>query len=298
MLQIGFLGKLKWFASAVKASKVFKAVKFIGTIATLAVGVKGFLQARQMLAKGQDIMANKTAAGGKIPVIYGTRRVGAQIVYLDTKANHSKDLYVVYALSVGEVEDILQYTIELDGNPLTDPKQFRNGGYVGTDKITSGNYSLNSANQSAGDRNHSGDNEGGFYPDPTKRYDYVLNLHHGGTNQAADPMLRASIPEQWSTNHKLNGIAYIAAFYRYDKHGMFRGVPQLTVQVKGKKVYDPRSDTTAWSSNAALCFLDYIQNDEYGKGLATADINMTTFETAADKCDALQNQPFYGSSYK
>ena len=298
MLQIGFLGKLKWFASAVKASKVFKAVKFIGTIATLAVGVKGFLQARQMLAKGQDIMANKTAAGGKIPVIYGTRRVGAQIVYLDTKANHSKDLYVVYALSVGEVEDILQYTIELDGNPLTDPKQFRNGGYVGTDKITSGNYSLNSANQSAGDRNHSGDNEGGFYPDPTKRYDYVLNLHHGGTNQAADPMLRASIPEQWSTNHKLNGIAYIAAFYRYDKHGMFRGVPQLTVQVKGKKVYDPRSDTTAWSSNAALCFLDYIQNDEYGKGLATADINMTTFETAADKCDALQNQPFYGSSYQ
>lgn len=279
------------FISKIVSSKVF-------AVATFAVGVKGYLQLRDMLNKGQDILANKTAAGGKIPVIYGTRRVGAQIVYLDTKANHSKDLYVVYALSVGEVEDILQYTIELDGNPLTDPKQFRNGGYVGTDKITSGNYSLNSANQSAGDRNHSGDNEGGFYPDPTKRYDYVLNLHHGGTNQAADPMLRASIPEQWSTNHKLNGIAYIAAFYRYDKHGMFRGVPQLTVQVKGKKVYDPRSDTTAWSSNAALCFLDYIQNDEYGKGLATADINMTTFETAADKCDALQNQPFYGSSYQ
>jgi len=281
-----------------KAADTLQKISYVFSAVTLAVGVKGFLQARQMLAKGQDIMANKTAAGGKIPVIYGTRRVGAQIVYLDTKANHSKDLYVVYALSVGEVEDILQYTIELDGNPLTDPKQFRNGGYVGTDKITSGNYSLNSANQSAGDRNHSGDNEGGFYPDPTKRYDYVLNLHHGATSQTADPMLRASIPEQWSTNHKLNGIAYIAAFYRYDKHGMFRGVPQLTVQVKGKKVYDPRSDTTAWSSNAALCFLDYIQNDEYGKGLATADINMTTFETAADKCDALQNQPFYGSSYQ
>ena len=57
-------------------SAVFKAIQF----ATFAVGVKGFLQARQMLAKGQDIMANKTAAGGKIPVIYGTRRVGAQIV--------------------------------------------------------------------------------------------------------------------------------------------------------------------------------------------------------------------------
>ena len=127
---------------------------------------------------------------------------------------------------------------------------------------------------------------------------FVFNLHHGAASQTADPMLRASIPEAWSTNHKLNGICYIAAAFDYDKKGMYKGVPQITVQVKGKKVYDPRSDTTAWSSNAALCFLDYIQNDEYGKGLATADINMTTFETAADKCDALQNQPFYGSSYQ
>ena len=37
-----------------------------------------------MLAKGQDILANKTAAGGKLPVIYGNRRVGNQIIYMDT----------------------------------------------------------------------------------------------------------------------------------------------------------------------------------------------------------------------
>ena len=49
-------------------------------VATVAVGVKGFLQAREMLAKGQDIMANKTAAGGKLPVVYGNRRVGCQVV--------------------------------------------------------------------------------------------------------------------------------------------------------------------------------------------------------------------------
>ena len=54
------------------------------------------------MSKGQDIMANKTAAGGKIPVIYGTRRVGSQIVYMDTAQNRSKDLFVVYAISVGE----------------------------------------------------------------------------------------------------------------------------------------------------------------------------------------------------
>ena len=264
-------------------------------LATLAVGVKGFLQARELLAKGQDILANKTAAGGKIPVIYGTRRVGAQVVYMDTKNNRSKDLFVVYALAVGECEEILGRTIEIDGNSILDGKIYKGGGYVGSDKISSGAGSLNTASQ-VGDVQYS--SAGNLGTDPTLRYSFVFNLHHGATSQTADPMLRASIPEAWSTNHKLNGICYIAAAFDYDKKGMYKGVPQITVQVKGKKVYDPRSDTTAWSSNAALCFLDYIQNDEYGKGLATTDINMTTFETAADKCDVLQNQPFYGSSYQ
>ena len=276
------------FISKIVSSKVF-------AVATFAVGVKGYLQLRDMLNKGQDILANKTAAGGKIPVIYGTRRVGAQIVYMDTAQNRSKDLFVVYALAVGECEEILGRTIEIDGNSILDGKIYKGGGYVGSDKIASGAGSLNTASQ-VGDNQYS--SAGNLGTDPTLRYSFVFNLHHGAASQTADPMLRASIPSQWSTNHKLNGIAYIAASFDYDKKGMYQGVPQITVQVKGKKVYDPRTTTTAWSSNAALCFLDYIQNDEYGKGLATADINMSTFETAANKCDVLQNQPFYGSSYQ
>ena len=94
------------------------------TLATLAVGVKGFMQARQMLAKGQDILANKTSAGGKIPVIYGTRRVGAQVVYMDVSGNDSRHLFVVYALSVGECDEVIGSTIELDGKPLTDSARF------------------------------------------------------------------------------------------------------------------------------------------------------------------------------
>ena len=63
---------------------------------TTAVGVKGFLQAREMMSKGQDIMANKTAAGGKIPVIYGTRRVGAQIVYMDTQHKTDQKICLLF----------------------------------------------------------------------------------------------------------------------------------------------------------------------------------------------------------
>ena len=286
-----FAAIAEWYAKTQWAQNVVTAIQVV----TAAVGVKGYLQARQMLAKGQDIMANKTAAGGKIPVIYGTRRVGAQIVYMDTAQNRSKDLFVVYALAVGECEEILGRTIEIDGNSILDGKIYKGGGYVGSDKISSGAGSLNTASQ-VGDNQYS--SAGNLGTNPALRYSFVFNLHHGAASQTADPMLRASIPSQWSTNHKLNGICYIAASFDYDKKGMYQGVPQITVQVKGRKVYDPRTTNTVWSSNAALCFLDYIQNDEYGKGLATTDINMTTFETAADKCDVLQNQPFYGSSYK
>ena len=285
----------KWAKGVYEGSEALKAIYTVFTVVTAVVGVKGFLQARQMLAKGQDIMANKTAAGGKIPVIYGTRRVGAQIVYMDTAQNRSKDLFVVYAISVGECEEILGRTIEIDGNSILDGKIYKGGGYVGSDKISSGAGSLNTASQ-VGDNQYS--SAGNLGTNPALRYSFVFNLHHGAASQTADPMLRASIPSQWSTNHKLNGICYIAASFDYDKKGMYQGVPQITVQVKGRKVYDPRTTNTVWSSNPALCFLDYIQNDEYGKGLATADINMTTFETAADKCDVLQNQPFYGSSYQ
>ena len=291
----------KAIGTAWKAASTLKKIGYVIQAITLAVGVKGFMQARQMLAKGQDILANKTSAGGKLPVIYGTRRVGTQIIYMDTSANDSRDLYVVYALAVGECEEILGKTIELDGHPLTDSARFDEGGYIGTDKISSGNGSLNSVSQNGTNSlNLAG---GTFGTSPTAKYRYVMNLHHGAASQTADPMLVASMPN-WTSAHRLDGVCYIAAHYGYDKEGMWSGVPQLTVQVKGKKVFDPRDSgqtfgtvsTYEWSDNPALCFLDYITNTEYGKGLPISKINTSTFETAANTADTLVDPPFHNGS--
>ena len=285
------------------AADTLQKINYVLTAVTLAVGVKGFLQARNMLNKGQDILANKTSMGGKIPVIYGTRRVGAQIIYMDVSDNDSRDMYVVYALSVGECDEILGKTIELDGNPLTDSARFRNGGYIGSDKISSGSGSLNTVSQNG--TNSLNLTAGTFGTDPTAKYRYVMNLHHGAASQTADPMLVASMPN-WTTSHRLDGICYIVAHYGYDKEGMWRGVPQLTVQVRGKKVFDPRDNTQTFgtvstykhSDNPALCFLDYITNNEYGKGLTSAQINMSTFTAAANVCDTQVDQPYFNGSAK
>ena len=282
-------------------AKLITQIQITLTAATLAVGVKGFMQARNMLAKGQDILANKTSMGGKVGIIYGTRRVGAQIIYMDVNANDSRDMYVVYALSVGECDEILGRTIELDGNPLTDSARFHDGGYIGSDKISSGSGSLNTVSQNGTNSlNLAG---GTFGTDPTAKYRYVMNLHHGAASQTADPMLVASM-SNWTSSHRLDGICYIAAHYGYDKEGMWRGVPQLTVQVRGKKVFDPRDNTQTFgtvstykhSDNPALCFLDYITNDEYGKGLTSTQINMSTFTAAANVCDTQVDQPYFNGS--
>ena len=279
------------------------------TLATLAIGVKGYRESRQMLAKGQDILANKTAAGGKLPVIYGVRRVGNQIIYQDTADNHSQHLFVVYALCVGEVEEIMLETLEIDGNPLTDPNQWRNGGYIGSDKVSSGARSLCTANQKSGSVDLT---SGTFGTNPALGgYRYVINAHHGAASQSADPMLRASIGSQWTTAHRLDGVAYLACSFIYDSRGTFRGVPNVTVQVRGKKVYDQRQDSTnggsgsqrlatpstyQWSDNPAICFQDYILNAEYGKQIPSSQINFSTFASAANKADTLVDQPYFNGS--
>jgi hypothetical protein len=300
-------GEFKIFAEMIAtvkavASTIWTAIQVI----TVAVGVKGYLEARELMSRGQDILGQKTAQGGKIPVIYGRRRVGSTLAFLHTHDGRSKDLFVVYALSVGEVDQIELDTIEINGVSIKDTKVFRQGYYAGSDKIASGAGSLCTASQIG---NVQESNAGYSGTDPTKRYRMVFNAHHGASDQTVDPMLNASISTEWTTNHRLRGVAYIAASFEYDSRGMFSSIPQLTVVVRGKKLYDPRKDgsisggsgshrydtpsTFEWSDNAALCLLDYLRDDEYGKGLASSAVNLQSFQTAASTSDELEDTPDY-----
>ena len=77
-----------------------------------------------------------------------------------------------------------------------------------------------------------------------------------GTNsQTASSLL--SQTSKWGSSHTLNGIAYLAIRLQWDQDA-FSGIPDITAVVKGRKVYDPRTNTTAWSDNPALCIRDYL----------------------------------------
>ncbi len=113
----------------------------------------------------------------------------------------------------------------------------------------------------------------------------------GTPTQFADPLLVAAFPG-WTANHQLKGVAYVSVRYKW-RQGVFSSLPRLTSVVNGKLVYDPRSSTTYWSANNALCAYDYATNNIYGKGLSSLDFDMDALFASANECDLMVTP--YGS---
>lgn len=111
---------------------------------------------------------------------------------------------------------------------------------------------------------------------------------HLGDQTTVDADLNAETPVGSSFVGK--GIAYLYVRYEYDRDIFASGLPLVTAKIKGKKVYDPRSDTTAYSSNAALCIRDFLVS-QYG--LNDDAIDDVSFSTAANESD--EDIPLSGS---
>jgi hypothetical protein len=144
-------------------------------------------------------------------------------------------------------------------------------------------------------------------------YNYEYKL--GSDGQTKSTVLAGSSPAGWTDDHKLSGVAYIAIRLKWDQD-VFSGIPDITAVVKGKKIYDPRLDSTvsggsgthrsddpsswSWSDNPALCIRDYLTNSRHGKGLPDSSIDISSFIEAANDCDNFTVTPYSGgpSSHK
>jgi hypothetical protein len=259
---------------------IFSALKILFYVGSGVASYKSYKKAKKLEKQANQLLIQKYGTGGGIPVAYGTRRVAGTVLYANTINN--RELFVVYAIAVGEIDSI--GNIKIGGRSVADTSVFdhyiqRNSNYFGStqdeiDRIL--------------------DNQ-----DPPNKPRMVFNCHLGETDQVADPMLVGCIPE-WTSNHRLRGIAYIAANFDYDSGGgMFTGLPEITCDIRGKKLYDPRLDSTvtngsgshrindpstySFSDNSSLVLLDYLTNTEYGKSLPTSVIDMQSFMDSANK---------------
>jgi len=117
-----------------------------------------------------------------------------------------------------------------------------------------------------------------------------MTKYTGTVTQAADPTMMAAFPSLWTSAHQLKGLAYLACRFKWDENRKaYSGFPRITCDVKGKKVYDPRTTTTVYSTNPALVIRDYLTNTIYGRGLTAAnDVDDAAIISAADTCEVQQ----------
>ena len=205
-------------------------------------------------SRGYNVTQRGSALSHQI--VYGEVKVAGAIVYDGATGNNNKFLHRVIALTGHEIESFERVWI--------------NDSYVDFADI-------------GGDGNISSvvDPDGST----SDRYDGKLriNFHLGSPNQTADSDLVSEVGE-WTSSHRLRGVAYIYCRFSFDQDAYPNGVPEVQVTIKGKKVYDPRSDTTVWSDNPALCLRDYLTS-AYGLSEAEANIDDDLVTTAANVCD-------------
>jgi hypothetical protein len=104
-----------------------------------------------------------------------------------------------------------------------------------------------------------------------------------GTDDQA--VLSTGIPN-WTADHRLQGLAYIHLRLQMDEsQSVWRGEPEVTALIRGRKIYDPRNGQTAYSENLPLQLLDYLTNTRYGKGLSLSRLMQQSFIDAAHWAD-------------
>jgi len=111
-----------------------------------------------------------------------------------------------------------------------------------------------------------------------------IRKHLGTVAQSADSFAVTEIPD-WTTDHKLTGIAYVYVRLKWSQNIYPSGVPNFSFWVKGKKLFDPRSATTYWSQNVPLFIRDYLTDSDLGMNVSDSFIDDTTCATAANEAD-------------
>lgn len=118
----------------------------------------------------------------------------------------------------------------------------------------------------------------------------AIQAAFGTAGQTANAVMTAAWSSTWTSAHRLRGIAYwMVRFSSPSAENYQKVFPEsyntpVRCICRLSRVWDPRTEVTAWSDNAALCILDYlIHPDGYNRSLA--DIDIPSFEAFADVCD-------------
>jgi len=107
--------------------------------------------------------------------------------------------------------------------------------------------------------------------------------HLGSPDQLADDVLiNANVG--WTANHRLRGVCYLRVTLTWSRDVYPRGIPNIKAVARGKKLYDPRTGLTAYSTNWALMVRDYLSG-VHGLGASAAEVSDVDFISSANISD-------------
>ena len=217
----------------------------------------------------QGILLNKQSNDAAIPIVYGERLLGGVRVFLETSGTDNEFLYMALVMSEGEINAISE--IRVDDKVVT---------------FTGAMADNTQRTVASSDSN--------FYKDGAS---YItIEPHFGSDSQSASSLL--STLSSWGSAHKLSGLAYLALKFKWNQD-IFGSIPKVQAKIQGKKIVtldaSLNESSATYSTNPAFCILDYLRNERYGKGIATADIDLQSFRDASQVC-ITQVTPFSGGS--
>lgn len=125
-----------------------------------------------------------------------------------------------------------------------------------------------------------------------KRFDnaFIISANVGGFSSGSQIAID-NIPNWRENEHRLDNLCYAYIGLEQDKNQtLWSGEPKITARIKGKLLYDPRTNTTQYSDNPALCLRDYLTNTVYGAGLPESRIDDAKIIAAANNCDTVIDQ--------
>jgi len=230
-----------------------------------------------------DTQANTRSVMSKQPLttretVYGTSKKSGSIIFMETTDNN-KQLHLLIQIASHEIESFDR--IYFNDEELTLARQTDLFGNIINDANGIHRFYITAPSKYAQNTrtivNNSPFGLGVSYGNKIK-------LHTGSDDQLADADL-VGLVSKWTSAHRLRGIAYIYLVLEYDADTFPNGIPNVSAEIKGKKLFDFRDSSTAFSSNPALCIYDYLTDTRLGLGVSRDEIDTTSFTAMANICD-------------
>ncbi|WP_263377692.1 phage tail protein [Granulicella paludicola] len=269
------MGVAAFMDPALVASPLFDKIwasLIISGVSMEAAAIAGALTSN----RGQNITTRQAASYRQI--IYGQQRVGGVTIFRSTTGgSHSQYNYVI-VLAGHEIDSIqnlyldgrqVHWVVGSGGNSTRNGVNFGgnadSGTYTGPNGVQ---YNFGSGNGYAAQvycEARYGDQSPG---------DVITGL------TANDP---AWAPDANGNSPWVGGCAYVYLKVEYNT-SQFPGEPEIRFTVNGKNnIYDPRTNSTKFTSNWALVAADIITDPVFGLG--DASVNQAQLIAAANVCD-------------